>query len=225
MEIRSYRAVFELERRIYRIDRLRLNPNGVPVRGLVYFIALAAAAVAAPHVPLVSVLARAAPWYVLYVLLPGLTAALVTVIRIEGRPFHLAARALVRHLLIDARPGARPRLLAMGPPPPGARWWPAEIVFLPDGSEGGLRRLSYTGPGAVLVRVAHRREGDQTARARSALRSLTRRPHVWLRPPDPGRAAADGHHGLTAQARRPGEPRDGTVIVLAHHGRMRVGPR
>ena len=38
MEIRSYRRVFDLERRIYRIDRLRLNPGGVPVRGVVYFL-------------------------------------------------------------------------------------------------------------------------------------------------------------------------------------------
>ena len=36
IEIRSYRAVFDLERRIYRVDRLRLNPGGVPVRGVVY---------------------------------------------------------------------------------------------------------------------------------------------------------------------------------------------
>ena len=33
MEVRSYRRVFDLERRIYRVDRLRLNPGGVPVRG------------------------------------------------------------------------------------------------------------------------------------------------------------------------------------------------
>ena len=45
MEIRSYRAVFDLERRIYRVDRMRLNPAGVPVRGIVYFLALLAAIV------------------------------------------------------------------------------------------------------------------------------------------------------------------------------------
>jgi hypothetical protein len=33
MEIRSFRRVFDLERRIYRVDRLRLNPGGIPVRG------------------------------------------------------------------------------------------------------------------------------------------------------------------------------------------------
>ena len=40
MEIRSYRRVFDLERRIYRVDRLRLNPGGVPVRGVVYFLVI-----------------------------------------------------------------------------------------------------------------------------------------------------------------------------------------
>ena len=35
IEVRSYRTVFDLERRLYRIDRLRLNPGGVPVRGIV----------------------------------------------------------------------------------------------------------------------------------------------------------------------------------------------
>ncbi len=29
-----------------------------------------------------------------------------------------------------------------------------EIVLLPDGSDGRMRRLRYTGPGAVLVRRA-----------------------------------------------------------------------
>ncbi len=42
IEIRSYRAVFDLERRIYRVDQLRLNPGGIPVRGVVYFLAILA---------------------------------------------------------------------------------------------------------------------------------------------------------------------------------------
>ena len=37
IEIRSYRRVFDLERRIYSIDRVRLNPGGVPVRGVDVF--------------------------------------------------------------------------------------------------------------------------------------------------------------------------------------------
>jgi hypothetical protein len=37
----------------------------------------------------------------------------------------------------------------------GARWRPEEILLLPDGSDGEMRRLRYTGPGAVLVTTAH----------------------------------------------------------------------
>ena len=40
---------------------------------------------------------------------------------------------------------------------PGERWHPEEILMLPDGSDGQMRRLRYTGPGAVLVTVAHER--------------------------------------------------------------------
>ncbi len=44
--------------------------------------------------------------------------------------------------------------------------------MLPDGSDAGMRRLRYTGPGAVLVAVAHERvEGSgPLGRARLALR-------------------------------------------------------
>ena len=58
MEIRSYRRVFDLERRIYRIDHLRLNPSGVPVRGVVYFLALLAGVLLAARLPGAGVLAR-----------------------------------------------------------------------------------------------------------------------------------------------------------------------
>ena len=40
MVIRSYRRVFDLERRIYRVTRIRLNPGGIPIRGVVYLLAL-----------------------------------------------------------------------------------------------------------------------------------------------------------------------------------------
>ena len=48
-------------------------------------------------------------------------------------------------------PGARPCAA------PGVRWRPEEILLLPDGSDGEMRRLRYTGPGAVLVTTAHER--------------------------------------------------------------------
>jgi hypothetical protein len=149
-EVRSYRRVFELERRIYRIDRLRLNPGGVPVRGIVYFLVLVACGALADSVPVVSLVAGELPWYARVLALPGLVAALLTVIRLEGRPFHVAGWALLRYWLQPHRLAGLERRASVG-----ARWHPHELLVLPDGSDGTLRRLSYSGPGAALVAVAH----------------------------------------------------------------------
>ncbi|MFI4984872.1 MAG: hypothetical protein ACHP93_00815 [Solirubrobacterales bacterium] len=157
IEIRSYRRVFDLERRIYRVDRLRLNPGGIPVRGLVYFLAIAATTAILSRLPLVAVLANALPWYLRDLALPGASAALLTVIRVEGRPFHLAAHALARYRSGPRHlTGARLRC-ASACVRPGGRWRPEEILILPDGSDCRMRRVRYTGPGAVLVGVAHER--------------------------------------------------------------------
>lgn len=152
IEIRSYRAVFDLERRIYRVDQLRLNPGGIPVRGVVYFLAILLVTLIAGGLPLVGEAIGALPWYLRDLALPVASATLLSVIRIEGRPFHLAAYALLRY-----RAGPR-RLSGVCPRgAPGARWRPQEILMLPDGSDGVMRRLRYTGPGAVLITVAHER--------------------------------------------------------------------
>jgi hypothetical protein len=150
MEIRSYRRVFDLERRIYRIDRLRLNPGGVPVRGVIYFLATLTTALIAGRLPLLATVARVLPWYVSDLAVPAGSAAILTLIRVEGRPFHLAARALLRHWTGPHRLASGRRCAATG-----ERWCPEEIVLLPDGSDGRMRRMRYTGPGAVLVSVRH----------------------------------------------------------------------
>jgi hypothetical protein len=197
MEIRSYRAVFDLERRIYRIDRLRLNPAGVPVRGIIYFLALLAANLLCASAPPLRAVTDALPWYLLYVALPGASAALLSVIAIDGRPAHLAAQALLRHRISPRQSvGLRARRAGWGVvgAEPGARWRPQEILMLPDGSDARLRRLRYTGPGAVLVTVAHERiESPALARRRSRLtvRELSDR-----RPPTRGQVIA-----LAARAR------------------------
>ena len=150
IEIRSYRAVFDLERRIYRVDQLRLNPGGIPVRGVVYFLAILAATLLASSLPLLGTVLGVLPWYLRDLALPVASATVLSVIRIEGRPFHLAVQALLRY-------GTGPRGFAGVRPcdAPGARWRPQEILLLPDGSDGEMRRLRYTGPGAVLVTTAH----------------------------------------------------------------------
>jgi len=154
MEIRSYRSVFDLERRIYSVDRLRLNPGGVPVRGVVYFLALAVCALAAARLPLAGALARALPWYLRDLALPCIGATLLGLVRLEGRTFHHAAQALLRHRASPRRLSGVHRLSTVG-----RVWHPPDLVLLPDGSEPALRRLRYTGPGAVLVAVEHERAG------------------------------------------------------------------
>lgn len=201
IEIRSYRRVFALERRIYRVDRLRLNPGGVPVRGVVYFLAILAAAVLFGHVPPLGTVGGLLPWYLRYLALPAGSAALLTVIRIEGRPFHLAARALVRYhsgpaRLVCLRPCQRRAC-----PAPGQRWRPQPVLWLPDGSDSRMRRLRYRGPGVVLISVAHERE-----LSRAGVQGLLRRqPRLILR-----------------QRQEVGGPTHGQVVVLERAAELHV---
>jgi hypothetical protein len=201
MEIRSYRRVFELERRLYRIDRLRLNPGGVPVRGLVYLLAILAADLLVGCLPLVGALARAVPWYLRYLALPGVAATVLSAIRLEGRPFHLAFGALIRHRLGPRHLAGISRRRGVA-----GRWWPAELLVLPDGSDSRMRRLRYTGPGAVLVTVAHAR-ASRAVHARPRTTGALQRPAVTLEELPGARALPKGQ-----------------IISLAPGGRMLVRP-
>ena len=205
-EIRSYRAVFDLERRIYRVDRLRLNPGGIPVRGAVYFLCLLGASLLAEGLPLLGSFVRVLPWHAVNVALPAVSAVLLTMVKIEGRPFHVAAQALLLHAC-NSRDlvGWRTRETSVddGRRVRRSRWWPPDIVFLPDGSDQRMRRLRYSGPGAVLVSVRHRREGRELSTGQTWLGRLAHRSQVTLR--------------------EPGEGASGTVIVLAHRASLRSG--
>jgi hypothetical protein len=154
IEIRSYRSVFDLERRVYSVDRLRLNPGGVPVRGVAYFLVVLLSALLAGELPLVGFLVRALPWYLRDLALPGLAATVLGSLRLEGRTFHHAARALMRH-----RTGPRRLSGIVRSSTVGRVWHPPDLLVIPDGSDTELRRLRYRGPGAVLVAVEHERAG------------------------------------------------------------------
>jgi hypothetical protein len=224
MEIRSYRAVFDLERRIYRVDRLRLNPAGVPVRGVVYALALIAAALICGSVPPIAAVAHALPWYLINLALPIGGAALLTVVAIDGRPAHLAAHALLRHRLEPRRRvGLRPAH-ALPHGAPGCRWWPPEILILPDGSDARLRRLRYTGPGAALVTVAHVCAGRPRRGAFLGLR-IGRPPLArlaWARRPQVTLRERPGTGPLHVGQAGGGEPGAARVIALAPDATLSV---
>jgi hypothetical protein len=96
--------------------------------------------------------------------------------------------------------GTRPCWPSSGPCP-GRRWRPEEIVLLPDGSDGRMRRLRYTGPGAVLVAVAHERARCGVG----VLRLVGRGPGLTVRELPGARA-----------------PARGAVIVLERAARLQV---
>lgn len=150
LEVRSYHPVFDLERRIYRVDRLRLNPGGIPMRGLAYLAALTLASLALARLPVIGALLTLVPWLGRVVVLPGALAAAMTVTRIDGRPFHLFARSALAHAIAPrSRAALRPC------PARGSRWRMPALAVLCDGSSGRLRRLRYRGPGSVLVLREH----------------------------------------------------------------------
>src|SRR6476646_9061143 len=122
-EVRSFRSVFALERRIYRIDRLRLNPTGVPVRGVAYAAALIVVGQLLQSVPLLGALAALAPWPLRDVIDPVVLAAALTALRLDGRPAH--------HALVAApRFASAPRHLSgfARAPSIGTAWRPGPLV-------------------------------------------------------------------------------------------------
>lgn len=193
MEVRSYRAVFDLERRIYRIDGLKLNPGGVPVRGIVYFVALVAVAIVLRSLPLLGALVGFVPWYMRELALPATGAGLFTVVRIDGRPFHRFAASLIREgRLPRALDGAGNRCTA----PERGAWRPPAIVLLPDGSEATMRRLAYRGPGVVVLYGPHR-----CAESRAIAWLPSRGPHVSLKQLEGRRLTAPRAIALGARTR------------------------
>lgn len=192
--VRSHRGDFEFERRIYYIPLepghgrvIRLNPAGVPVRGVAYGALAAALMLALSRMPLLSALIGLLPAPVAFVVLPGLVATLLTFIRPGGRPFHVAVRTLCSHALSPRALYAFRRAQ-----PLERRWRPPAIVMLASGAEARCRRLRFTGPGRIWIRRAHtqrRHRGWRRPRA----------PHLTVT--ESSRVAASGT-GLRRSIRR-----------------------
>jgi hypothetical protein len=198
MEIRSYRRVFDLERRIYRIDQLRLNPSGIPVRAVVYFLAIVAIAIAATRAPVIAAAAAPVPWYVRDLVAPALLAWLLAAVRIDGRPFHVAAHAFVARW---DTPHGIATVRRRDPVDAWLRWRPPPLLMLADGSDHRLRSVNYRGPGAARVTACH----AYNANERGVARRLRRHPIVLVR------SARAQDTGVCAQ-----------VIVLGRRAEVRI---
>jgi hypothetical protein len=144
--------VFALERRIYKIDTLRLNPGGVPLRGIGYAAALIVVALVAGAMPGIGAAVAPIPWYVRDIAVPLAFAGALTVLQIDGRPAHVAARSALGHVVAKRAIAALARKRRST-----RRWVPPPIVFIADGSEPRPRALRYRGPGAVQLRFPHDR--------------------------------------------------------------------
>jgi hypothetical protein len=150
IEVRSFRTVFDLERRLYRIDRVRLNPGGVPVRGIVYAIVVSVVVAVLAALPVLGWPLHALPWPARHLLLPTLLAIALTAVRVDGRSCHVALRCLVALAFGPRRLHGWRRIAR-----PPVRWRPPDLVAIPDGSEPRVRRARFRGPGAVLVAIGH----------------------------------------------------------------------
>jgi hypothetical protein len=177
IEVRSYRTVFDLQRRVYRIDGVRLNPSGVPVRGVVYAVVLALVVAALTAMPVVELAVRELPWPVRHLLLPVALAVALSAVRIDGRPCHIAVRAVAglvagpRRVSCWRRAPSLPRV-----------WRPPDVVLIPDGSDSRPRRSRFRGPGAVVVAVGHQvhQRGGSRVTVRPAQRAHPARKVIVL---------------------------------------------
>ena len=97
--VRSFRVVFDLERRIHKIDRYRIPlPYGLPIRSIGYFAAAVAALSMLARLPLVGGPLQALPAPLRFAIVPGLLAYALTETRIDGRPAHRALPDQLRFL-------------------------------------------------------------------------------------------------------------------------------
>jgi hypothetical protein len=167
--IRSYRRVFEVDRRLYRVDRWALPvPGGVPLRGLAYFAATVIAVVVLGRVPGAGELLGALAPPLRYVVLPLVVAVLATQAAPDGRSAHRFASDWLRMRFRARRHSAGRRVILEAEPVA----WHGVLPVVWDEHGAHLHRARVRGPARVTfnrpVALAHRIGGRLLARARNA---------------------------------------------------------
>ena len=150
MVIRSYRRVFEVDRRIYRVDRWALPvPGGVPLRAVGYFAATLLAVIVAGALPATGELVGAFSAPIRFVVVPLAVAVLGTQAAPDGRSAHRFAWDWLRFRL-RARRRCSGRAVALAGE---AIAWDGELALRFDGDESRLHRGRVRGPARVTFNV------------------------------------------------------------------------
>jgi TcpE family len=185
--IRSYRRVFEVDRRIYRVDRWALPvPGGVPLRGMAYFAVALGLVLLLGRLPGFGELLGAVSAPLRYVVGPFAVAVLATQATPDGRAAHRFARSWLGVRWRSRRCSAGRRVPREGEP---VLWsgrlavrWDAHAARLIRGVAWGPARVVFARP----VRLAHRggrlvaREDDAAAAGQAVV--LCDRQELELRP-------------------------------------------
>ena len=194
---RSYRRVFDIERRIYRVDdsspesgrstcpRCRLLPRDALV------------VVIGGRLPIIDIALQDPALVRRVIAVPAGRRALLERDQVEGRCVPCQRTAL-SHVRADFAPHR-----GMVPAPgAGARWYPRMISCCSRTDRRHAARLRYTGPGAVLIACEHERSTRALENGSRGLGRPGRRPAVTDStrvgpPPGPTRA---GDHTRSRRA-------------------------
>jgi hypothetical protein len=148
--IRSYRRVFEVDRRIYRVDRWALPvPGGVPLRAVGYYAAAVLVVILAGSLPGLGELVSGVSAPVRFVVLPLAVAVLGTQAAPDGRAAHRFAWDWLS-LRLRAHRRSSGRVVALEGEPV---LWDAELALRWDGEGAQLRHGRVRGPAKVVFHV------------------------------------------------------------------------
>jgi hypothetical protein len=147
-QIRSYHRAFHFELMLYTLGNLR-PWRPVPARGVFYTAVCELVMIALAHALVIGGVISGLGPVALYGVIPLAAGWLLTVARVEGRRFHIAARVWARHLRSGRTMTGGYRAIKR----PGSRWRPRRVLVVNDGRDGappdGVR---LEGPGRVLLR-------------------------------------------------------------------------
>lgn len=153
--IRSFRVVFDLERRIHRVDRFRIPlPYGLPLRSIGYAGAALLTVLLMRASPAGSAL-NGVPAPIAFVLFPMAAAYALTQLRLDGRPVHAGGAAWLVFVL-------SPKLVAAGRAISRDAQALGDLTVVADERCARYRRARIIGPGVVLLRypAATRQRGS-----------------------------------------------------------------